>query len=60
MTRDGAESTESGPRCPECGSGVGVEKNELTDEEHTHIMSCTMCGWEIETASNLVWEDRHD
>lgn len=52
--------TESGPQCPGCGSDVDVEKNELTDEEHTHIMSCTGCDWEIETASNLAWEDRYD
>lgn len=54
------ESAETSPQCPDCGADVDVEKNELSADEHTHVMSCTNCDWEIETMSNLAGKNRKE
>lgn len=44
-------------RCPDCGAGVEIEQNHLTEEEYTIVMSCLECDYEVETESNLVARD---
>lgn len=44
--------------CPDCGAETDSEKNHLTEEEWTYIISCPECTFEIETESNLAGEDK--
>lgn len=45
-------------KCPDCGAGVEIEQNHLTEEEYTMVMSCLECAFKVETESNLVARDR--
>jgi hypothetical protein len=47
-------------KCPDCQSEISEQKNYLTDEEWTVILSCQSCSFEIETESNLVSQDRQE
>lgn len=44
--------------CPDCETDLNEEKNHLTDEEWTVIISCPSCNFELETESNLVHQER--
>lgn len=44
--------------CPDCNTELNEEKNHLTEEEWTIVISCESCGFELETESNLVYQER--
>ena len=44
--------------CPECGAHADREKRWLNSQEYTELLSCSECGWKIETMSTLASRDR--
>jgi len=40
--------------CPECDGEAKNEKNHLSEDEYTYIITCTDCDFRLETMSNLA------
>lgn len=54
------DNPEEGPDCQKCGTTTNLWCNQLSDDEHTVIIDCPDCDFQIETESNLAHEARKE
>ena len=40
--------------CPDCGTGLREERNQLTESEYTTVLDCPTCDFGLESMSNLA------